>query len=56
MYKGVSGAAIGQLLPCQQKRCNIHDPYAVTVVDRSDIVGHVAQRNLLQIATKPQNL
>ena len=39
MYKGVSGAAIGRVLPYQLERGNIHDPYAVTVVERGVIVG-----------------
>ena len=53
MYKGVSGAAIGQVLPCQQERGKIHDPYVVTVVKRDAIVKHVPWSKLLRIATKP---
>ena len=57
MYMGVSGAAIGQVLPYQQECGNIHDPYAVAVVKRGVIVGHVPRRKLswikvLQISTK----
>ena len=39
MYKKVWDAAIGQVLPCYQERGNIHDPYAVAVVERGVIVG-----------------
>jgi len=46
VYKDVWEAALGQLLPCQRKpgTCNIHDPYAVAVVETgvaTRIVGHV---------------
>ena len=41
VYKEVWDAAIEQVLPCQQERGNTHDPYAVAVVERGVIVGHV---------------
>ena len=41
VYRAVWEAAVGQVLPCQQERSNTHDPYAVAVVDRGVIVGHV---------------
>ena len=46
VYKDVREAALGQLLPCQREpgTCNIHDPYAVAVVETgvaTRIVGHV---------------
>ena len=44
VYKDVWEAALGQLLPCQREPGNIHDPYAVAVVEtgvETLIVGHV---------------
>ena len=44
IYKDVWEAALGQLLPCQREPGNIHDPYAVAVVETgvvTRIVGHV---------------
>jgi len=44
VYKDVWEAALGQLLPCQREPGNIHDPYAVAVVETgvaTRIVGHV---------------
>ena len=44
VYKDVWEAALGQLLPCQRGPGNIHDPYAVAVVETgvaTQIVGHV---------------
>ena len=29
-------AAVGQILPCQRKGGNIHNPYTVAVVENSD--------------------
>ena len=43
-YKDVWEAALGQLLPFQREPGNIHDPYAVAVVETgvaTRIVGHV---------------
>ena len=43
-YKDVWEAALGQLLPCQREPGNIHDPYAVAVVETvvaTQIVGRV---------------
>ena len=34
MYKEVWDATIGQVLPCQKEHGNVHDPYAVTVLER----------------------
>ena len=31
VYRAVWEAAVGQVLPCQQERGNVHDPYAVAV-------------------------
>ena len=31
VYRAVLEAAVGQVLPCQQERGNVHDPYAVNV-------------------------
>ena len=42
-YQEVWEAAIGETLPCQQERGNIHDPYAVTVFERGVIVGPYPQ-------------
>jgi len=44
VHKDVWEAALGQLLPCQREPGNIHDPYAVAVVEigvATRIVGHV---------------
>lgn len=41
VYRAVWEAVIGQVLPCQHERSNTHNPYAVAVVDRGVIVGHV---------------
>ena len=34
-------AGIGQVLPCQREHSNVHDPYAVAVVNRGIVIGHV---------------
>ena len=34
-------ASVGQLLPCRKEGSNPHDPYAVAVMERGVIVGHV---------------
>ena len=44
VYKDVWEAALSQLLPCQREPGNIHDPYAVAVVETgvaTRIVDHV---------------
>ena len=41
VYQVVWEAAVGQMLPSQRERCNVHDPYTVPIVDRGVIVGHV---------------
>ena len=44
VHKDVWEAALGQLLPYQREPGNIHDPYAVAVVETGvaiRIVGHV---------------
>ena len=45
IYKEVWEAPLGQLLLCQRELGNVHDPYAVAVVDTRGIitlvVGHV---------------
>ena len=33
-------APVGQILPCQPDGGNIHDPYAVAVVEEGVVVGH----------------
>ena len=33
--------AIGTILPCEREVFNLHDPYAVAVMNRSVVVGHV---------------
>ena len=40
MYKAVWEASIRQILPCRREGGNIHDPYAVAVVERGVVVGH----------------
>ena len=35
MYVAVWEAAVGQMLPCKREGGNIHDPYAVAVVENS---------------------
>ena len=34
VYWDIWEAAVGQILPCQRERGNVHDPYAVAVVNR----------------------
>ena len=41
VYQVVWEAAVGEVLPCQWERGNVHNPYAVAIVDRSVVVGHV---------------
>ena len=41
VYKQVWSATVGQVLPCQQERGNVHDPYSVAIVDGNTVVGHV---------------
>ena len=41
VYKEVWSATVGQILPCQQERGNVHDPYSVAIVDENTVVGHV---------------
>ena len=41
VYKDIWNAATGQILPCQRERGNVHNPYAVAVVERGVTVGHV---------------
>ena len=36
VYLAVWGAAVGQILPCKREGGNIHDHYAVTVVENND--------------------
>ena len=40
-YRDIWNAATGQILPCQRERGNVHDPYAVAVVEKGVTVGHV---------------
>ena len=41
VYKEVWEASIGQILPCRREAGNIHDPYAVAVVEQGVFVGRV---------------
>ena len=41
VYQVIWEAAVGQVLPCQWERGNVHDPYAVAIVERGVVVGHV---------------
>ena len=41
VYQVIWEAAVGQVLPCQRERGNVHDPYAVAIVERGVVVGHV---------------
>ena len=41
VYKEVWSATVGQVLPCQQERGNVHDSYSVATVDGNTVVGHV---------------
>ena len=36
VYVAVWEAAVGQILPCKREGGNIHDPYAVAVVENND--------------------
>ena len=37
VYVTVWEAAVGQMLPCKREGGNIHDPYAVAVVENNDM-------------------
>ena len=41
VYKDIWNASIGQILSCQRERGNVHDPYALDMVERGVTVGHV---------------
>ena len=41
VYWEVWEAAVGEVLLCQQECGNVYDPYAVAVLKRGIIVGHV---------------
>ena len=41
VYKEIWESVVGQVLPCQQEHGNVHDPYAVAVVNEGVTVGHV---------------
>ena len=47
VYKQVWSATVGQVLPCQQERGNVHDPYSVAIVDGNTVVGHVPRAILV---------
>ena len=42
-YKEVYSATVGQVLPCQQERGNVHDQYSVPIVDENTVIDHVPQ-------------
>ncbi len=44
-YKDIWTAVVGEELPCQQKRANPRDPFAVAVLKDEAIVGHVRDRS-----------
>lgn len=37
VYKQVWSATVSQVLPCQQERGNVHDPYSVAIVDGNTV-------------------
>ena len=41
VYMGIWDTTIGETLECEQDGKNTHDPYAVTVVKRGNVVGYV---------------
>ena len=41
VYMQVWNATVGQVLPCQRERGNVHDPYSVAIVDGNTTAGHV---------------
>ena len=41
IYKHFWSATVGQVLPCQQERGNVHDPYSVAIVAGNTVVGHM---------------
>lgn len=44
VYKDVWNAAQGEVLPCRSDTANLHDPFAVSVVQNGQTVGHVPRR------------
>ena len=44
MYKEIWEASCGQIFPCLREVGNAFDPFAVSVVRDSDIIGHVPRK------------
>ena len=44
MYKEIWEASCGQVFPCLREVGNAFDPFAVSVVRDSDIIGHVPRK------------
>ena len=40
-YQVIWEVAVGQVLPCQRDCGNVHDHYAVAIVDKGVVIGHV---------------
>ena len=51
MYKEVWDATIGQVLPCQKEHGNVHDPYAVTVLEREVSLLDMCHKQYPRFAT-----
>ena len=41
VYHDIWEAAVGQTLPCQRETGNPHNPYAVSVMEGSTVIGHL---------------
>ena len=39
IYKELWSTTVGQILPYQQERSNIHDLYSVAIADKNTVVG-----------------
>ena len=46
VYRRLWGASVGEELSCQRERGNLVNPFAVTVLENGDVVGHIPQKIL----------
>jgi len=54
VYKDVWEAALGQLLPCHREPGNIHDSYAVAVVETGEDRLQFRGENFHELASNPE--
>ncbi len=44
VYKDIWDAVVGEILDCKRERDNVRDRYAVAVLERDRIVGHLPRK------------